>query len=239
MGIHTTDAIILRRYLFRETSVIVSCLTERHGKIRGLVKGLRGAQNRHRSAMEPLTINRIVFYDTHTSQIHLISQCDLIAPLPELQRDLATTRTAALCVELADAVMPLEDPQPAVYHLLKDSLERLAAGAAESDVRIRFVARLLHLTGFQPQLDECTGCAQPVHAAGFWSPRQGGLLCPQCLHQDPKASVALPETLEALEALSHSDHPAPLAAHLVPLLRQRLDEFLRWRLEKPLRTLHA
>jgi DNA repair protein RecO (recombination protein O) len=239
MGIHTTDAIVLRRYLFRETSVVVSCLTDKFGKIRGLVKGLRGPQNRHRSAMEPMTVNRIVFYDTHNSQIHLISQCDLTAPLSSLQRDLETARTAALCVELADTVTPLEDPQPAVYHLLKESLERLAGGAADNDVRIRFVARLLYLTGFQPQLDECTGCAQPVHAAGFWSPKQGGLLCPQCLHQDPKAEPALPDTLEALDALSHSDDPGPLDARLASVLRQRLDEFLRWRLDRPLRTLHA
>ena len=83
MAIHTTDAIVLRRYLYRETSVIVSCLTDRFGKLKGLVKGLRAQPNRHRSAMEPLTINRIVFYDTHSSQLHLISQCELLTPLPE------------------------------------------------------------------------------------------------------------------------------------------------------------
>ena len=73
MGIHTTDAIVLRRYPFRDTSVTVSVLTDRYGKLKGLVKGLRAQPNRYRSAMEPLTINRIVFYDTRTSQLHLIS----------------------------------------------------------------------------------------------------------------------------------------------------------------------
>ena len=80
MGLHTAEAIVLRRYPFRETSITLTCLTDRFGKLKGLVKGLRAQSNRHRSAMEPLTVNRIVFYDTRTSQLHLISQCELIAP---------------------------------------------------------------------------------------------------------------------------------------------------------------
>lgn len=238
MGVHTADAIVLRRHLFRETSVIVTCLTDRNGKLKGLVKGLRGQPNRHRSAMEPMTVNRIVFYDTQTSQLHLISQCELLAPLSELQRDWKTMQVAALCVELVDTVVPLEEPQPAIYHLLKDTLERLALQSSEqAALRAHFILRLLRLAGFQPQLDECTGCSGSVHAAGYWSARHGGLLCPQCLHEDPTAEPALPETLEALEQLSESDRPCLLDPQVTQGLCQRLDDFLRWRLDHPLKTL--
>jgi len=240
MGIHTADAIVLRRHPFRETSVVVSCLTDRYGKLKGLVKGLRMHPNRHRSAMEPMTVNRIVFYDTHTSQLHLISQCELLAPLSGLQRDLPTAQAAALCLELVETVVPLEEPQPAIYHLLKDTLERFALqGGDRPAIRAHFILRFLRLAGFQPQLDECTGCSGAVHTSGYWSARQGGLLCPQCLHEDPKAEPAPPETLEALEALSESDHPFPLDPQLIQRLGRRLDDFLRWRLDHPLKTLEA
>ncbi len=238
MSIHTADAIVLRRYLYRETSVIVRCLTDRYGKLKGLVKGLRAQPNRHRSAMEPLTVNRIVFYDTHTSQLHLISQCDLLSPMSQLQRSLETMRAASLCIELVDTIVPLEEPQPHIYHLLKDTLERLAlAGAVPHGVEVHFILRLLRLAGFQPQLDECTGCATAVHAEGYWSARQGGLLCSRCLHEDPTAEPAIPEMLNALGALSESNQPALEQTPLMAVLRQRLTEFLRWRLDRPLKTL--
>jgi len=238
MGIHTADAIVLRRYPYRETSLIVSCLTETFGKLKGLVKGLRVSPNRHRSAMEPLTVNRIVFYDTRTSQLHLISQCELLSPLANLQRDLETMRAAALCIELVETVVPLEEPQPAIYHLLRDTLERLALGAGDlRSIRIHFVVRLLRLIGFQPQLDECTGCGGVVAGAGFWSPRQGGLVCPRCLHEDPKAEPLTADTLATLEALLRSDEPVPMDAQLIPAFDRRLDEFLRWRLDRPLKTM--
>ncbi|OGX29036.1 MAG: DNA repair protein RecO [Omnitrophica WOR_2 bacterium RIFCSPHIGHO2_02_FULL_67_20] len=240
MAIHTAEAIVLRRYPFRETSVTLSCLTDGYGKVKGLVKGLRAQPNRHRSAMEPCTVNRIVFYDTRTSQLHLVSQCELLDPLEGIQRDLDTARLAALCVELVDTVVPLEEPQPATYRLLKQTLERLALGGDEPQaLRAYFIVRLLRLAGFQPQLDQCTGCGQPIHTSGYWSARAGGLLCPSCLHEDPNAEPARPELLEALETLSKSDQPPALDAGLLPGLRQRLDAFLHWRLDKPLKTLTA
>ncbi len=240
MGLHTAEVIVLRRYPFRETSVTLSGLTETFGKIKGLVKGLRAQPSRYRSAMEPCSVNRIVFYDTRTSQLHLISQCDLLAPLSGLQRDLETMRTAALCVDLVDTIVPLEEPQPMTYRLLKQTLERLADGAGEPlALRIHFTVRLLRLAGFQPQIDECTACGTVVHASGFWSARQGGLICGRCLHEDPAAEPAVPELLGAMEALSQADQPIALEPPIGALLRRRLDEFLRWRLDRPLKTLEA
>jgi DNA repair protein RecO (recombination protein O) len=240
MGIHTADAVVLRRYLYRETSVIVTCLTDRCGKIKGLVKGLRVHPNRHRSAMEPLTVNRIVFYDTRSSQLHLISQCDLLSSLAELQRNLEVARVAGLFIDLVDTVVPLEEPQPLIYALLKHTLEHLAIAPHERlSLRIHFIARLLKLTGFQPQLDECTGCGSHVEETGYWSAKQGGLLCSACLHEDPRAMPAPSHTLEALSQLAQTDQPISLEESLVPLLNHQLDDFLRWRLDRPLKTLNT
>jgi len=248
MGIHTTDAIVLRQYPYRETSVLVTCLTDRFGKLKGLVKGLRDqTRPRYRSAMEPLTLNRIVFYDTRTSSLHLISQCDLLAPFSALQRELEVTRTAAFCAELADVALEVDDPQPQVFELLRDTLTRLMYAASLPSVRIQFILRLLKLSGFQPQLDECTGCG--VHpslaalgtsqAGGFWSPRHGGLLCQRCLHEDPYAQPLGAEWLDAIEHCTDADHPVDLPAAQMDLMQRRLDEFLRYRLDRALNTMRV
>lgn len=239
MGLHTADAIVLRRYPFRETSVTLTVLTDRHGKLKGLVKGLRAQPNRYRSAMEPATVNRIVFYDTHTSQLHLISQCELLADLPELQQDLDTARIASFCLELTDTVVPLNEPQPGSYRLLKHTLERLAVrGTGDREaLRMHFILRLLRLAGFHPQLDECTGCGGLVHEQGYWSAKQGGLLCVKCLHEDPKAEPTRPELLAALEQLAEADDLPALKSPITAALSQRLNEFLHWRLDRPLKTL--
>jgi DNA repair protein RecO (recombination protein O) len=238
MSVQTAEAIVLWRYPFRETSVTLSCLTDRFGKLKGLVKGLRAQPNRYRSAMEPLTINRIVFYETRTSQLHLISQCDLLDPLGALQRDLETMQLAAFCANLADTVVPIEEPHPGVYQLVKHTLERLALGAGDpSSTRLYFVVRLLRLAGFHPQLTECVDCSTAVSGEGRWSAREGGLLCASCLPQDPNAEPASSEILDALKMLSDAAQPPMIDAAILPRLNQRLTDFLHWRLDRPVKAL--
>src|SRR3989338_6107873 len=106
-----------------------------------------------------------------------------------------------------------------------------------ASMRANLISRVLRLAGFEPQLDHCTGCHAAVHQAGCWSARQGGFLCSSCLHEDPQAEPISPELLDALETLTESEVPAPLEPQLLPLLTHRLEEFLQWRLEHPLKTM--
>ena len=242
--LHTADAIVLRQYPYRETSVLVSCLTDRFGKIKGIVKGLRQQPNRHRSPMELLTLNRIVFYDHRNSTLHLISQCELLASFQELTRDLETMRLAASFAELVDVVVEADEPQPGLFELLKHALERLATHVGDPvTLRIHFVLRLLRLIGFQPQFDECTSCGRRPRGMAFqayWSVRQGGLVCESCLHDDPHAEPIQGHILETLSACAETDEPRELDAASSAVIHQHLDDFLRWRIDRPLKTLgHA
>jgi DNA repair protein RecO (recombination protein O) len=235
---------VLRQYPFRETSVVVSCLTDQFGKIKGLIKGLRGAASRprYRSPMEPLTLNRIVFYEAHHSSLHLVSQCELAGGFEGLVQDLGAMRLAASCAELVDVLVEPDEPQPSIFALLRSTLARLSDHPSELLIsRIHFILRLLRLVGFQPQLDECTGCGRPpAEQRGYWSPKQGGLLCERCLHLDPHAELMESRQLEGLSRSAESDHPYPLQRRDAAAIQQRLDEFLRWRLDRPLKTMrHA
>ena len=259
MGLHTADAIVLRHRPYRETSAFVSCLTERYGKIKGLIKGLRDqARPRFRSAMEPLTMNRIVFYDVRSSSLHLISQCELVDEFRGLSANLETMRAACACVEVADALVELEDPHPHIFQLLRETLSRLSAGEEPSRIRAHALVRLLRLAGFHPQLDECTGCNRRSEedppraecrnregsgvtlADGHWSVRQGGLLCASCLHLDPEAGAIESTDLSILEACAESEVPPALTVEEIHRLERRVYEFLHWWIDRPLKTLpHA
>ncbi len=238
MSIHTTDAIVLRHYPYRETSALVTCLPDRFGKLKGLVKGLRDqTRPRYRSAMEPLTLNRIVFYDTRTSSLHLISQCDLLQHWPQIQTDLERAVAAASCVELVDALVEPEEPQPQMFRLLADTLQRLSEGAETGPVRIYFMLRLLRLSGFHPQLDECTTCRATPTGHAFWSAGQGGVICEQCLVEDPSAQPIGLEWLNLLSRCAEAESPLALEPVEQAWLMHRLQEFLHHRLDRPLKTL--
>jgi len=239
MGLHQAEAIVLRRSPFRETSAIVTCVTDRWGKLRGLIKGLWGRSPKYRSVMAPLTINRIVFYDTRQSVLHLITQCDLLEPLSGLERDLEIMRGAALVAELVDVLLEPDAPQPDAFALVKTTLRRLAAHGPEraTGACVEYIMRLLRVVGFHPQVDECTGCGQHPAGGALWSARQGGLLCPGCLHEDPAAQPLAPWLLEAFVRCAESDEAMGVSPSQAEAMLPHLEEFLHWRLPRPLRTL--
>ena len=241
MAIHTADALVLRQYPYRETSVIVTCLTDRFGKITGLVKGLRDGRMRHRSAMEPLSVNRIVFYDVRSGSMHLISQCDLVESFHGLTRDLELMRVAAACAELADAILQPGEPHPDVFGFMQTTLARLVEGHLDPpSMRIHAVLRLLRLAGFHPQLDECVACSQPASTmSAYWSARQGGLLCERCLHEDPGAEHVTGAWLSLLHACAEAPQPLALEPAHAGWVQHRLDEFLRWHVDRPLKAHRA
>jgi len=76
--ISQTSAIVLRRYHFRETSLIISFYTKHFGKVTGIVKGIRKDPKRFGSYLDIYTINDIVFYHHPKKNLDLISQAVLV-----------------------------------------------------------------------------------------------------------------------------------------------------------------
>ena len=69
--------------------------------------------------------------------------------------------------------------------------------------------------------------------------KQGGLLCEPCLHEDPKAEPMSSDWFEQLAACAEADVPPALQTGGAQAIQQRLDAFLRWQLDRPMKTLRA
>ena len=91
-----------------------------------------------------------------------------------------------------------------------------------------FFQKIRGQTGTDPLLDPLLDDAISV--------QHGGLLCDTCLHEDPKAEPAAPDMLQLLEHLSDVPQPIMLERPVATALHTRLEDFLRWRLERPLKT---
>lgn len=150
MALITTEAVLLRRREIRETSLLLTCLTPTHGKITGLLKGVRGPRGTVNGYLEPFTLQTIIFYERVRSEVDLISQADLREPFLGLRSDLAKTAFASYFCELAEQVAALRDPQPALYDLLVHALAVLQESPYPSQIARVFEARLLTTSGVLP-----------------------------------------------------------------------------------------
>ncbi len=200
MAIVTTKAVVLRTKHFRETSLLVSIFTLDCGKIQGLIKGIRSKNSKYQSRLQPLTLNKVVFYQKKKSDLHLITQCELVEQFKALHQDLDKMAYASCCVELIDQIMQAEDENKVLFELLVDTLKQMCVKSNPDMVYMVFQIRLLGLLGYMPQLKFCANCGRKLAEALNFSSYFGGLLCAGCTNKDAEV---MPISKGALASMVH------------------------------------
>src|SRR3989338_4995509 len=106
MAIRTTEAVVLKTQAFRDTSLIATVYTKDFGKVQGLAKGIKDRCARKDSRfycyLEPLTLNKIVYYEKSRSGLHLLTQSDLLNHYQQIRQDLKRLAAASFMLELID-----------------------------------------------------------------------------------------------------------------------------------------
>ena len=178
--IRTTDALILQATPFRETSRILVFLSRDHGKLVTLAKGVRREEGRFVSPLDPLTYNRIVFYERPRTGFHLLTQCDLLDAFLPLRENLEAIACGFYFLELADRSAQPGVKEEWLFSLLLESLRHLSMGIPVPLLARAFEIKLLANSGFMPELHLCLACRRPL--SEWVSPRfeRGGFFCEAC-----------------------------------------------------------
>lgn len=234
----STPGFVLRTFDFRETSEIATFFTRDFGKVKGILKGIRGDSKKFGTSLSPLSLNHIIFYHKKNSEIHLVGQCDLIDSFGMSQPVLKTFGYVSHIAELVDVLMPLEDPQPRVFDLIFDFLNTFKETAA--DTRSFFQIKILSLSGFKPHFDSCLGCASKITEEVYFSSSRGGLLCAKCLFQDNHAVAVLRGTVATILYIERSDWKKALRLNLSAPIRKQLEgillSFIHFHIGRALKT---
>ncbi len=235
-----TQGIVLKSFDFRETSKIVTFFTQDHGKIKGILKGIRKDPKKFGSHADKFSVNDIVYYHHRNSEIHLIGQCDLRAFYFPVRQNLKKTLAAAYMLELVDALMPLEEPNKDVYRLMIDYLQSLETAIDISKLVHIFQIKILLLSGFQPHLDSCLKCLKKVKGKARFSLPMGGLICLDCPVNETSVHAISPGTVASVLHIERNDWPGALRLGLSEAGRKELkfilNNFLVFHLERQLKS---
>lgn len=169
---------VLKRYPFRETSLIANFYTLRFGKITGILKGFYTLKKEFTSSLDVFTLNEFTFYPK-TSQIWLVSFADLVCDYPSLRRNLSKAKAAAIFFRLLDKVMQPWDKNADVFYLIKESLLSLER-EDEAKATCIFLIKFLNFCGFKPEFNRCLTCQKKLEKEIFFSASKGGLVCKSC-----------------------------------------------------------
>lgn len=237
--VYTTPAIVLRQRKLGEADRIVYLYTADLGKVEAIAKGVRKARSRLAGHVEPLT--HAMFQLAQGRSLDVLTQAEAIESFQAIRDDLDRLSRALYCCELLDKFTEPRQEHVDLFRLLLDTLRRLAT-ATDLDMPVRFYEMaLLDIMGYRPEIDDCVTCRRRLEAmTNYWSAGAGGVVCPDCLTEETAVRPISVNAVKLLRVLLHGTFAdaarISVAQELASELERALLEYVRWVLERDLRT---
>lgn len=200
MAIQKTEAFILRSHPFRTSSLVITTFSRSFGKVKGIAKGVRREGMPHPSTFEPFTLIEMIFYEKLRSDLHFISEANVLESFEALRSDLETLATAYYWVELVDQLTQPHDPHEPIFELLQFVFHALPS-LPPSFLSRFFEIRLLQEAGLLPHLEGCLGCGVKDPEKIYFSIRQAAIFCPACRRQAPESKLLSRGVLKSMRGL--------------------------------------
>lgn len=216
---------VLKRYNFRETSLITSIYTQEFGKIRGILKGFYTNKREFASSLDIFSLNEFMFYPKR-SEIWLVSHVDMVSDYGYLRSDLAKAKVAGQIFNFVDKVTQLWDSNPYIFNLLRNCLE-LLANEKESIVLYAFLIKFLTLSGFKPELNHCISCRAVLEEENTFSVSKGGFVCLRCSRQTKDIRILSQQASRSIAYIQNAEFPLVNRLQLTPDCQEEISSVLR------------
>ncbi len=194
MDLHSSESVVLKHQILKESDLLVTFLARDRGRIAGVVRGSRKITGRGVGSFEPFTLGVMHFTERPGSDLVSIRKCDPHPPYLFLLGDYSKLVHAGYFTELVSLhpISPSEAER--FYLLLSGALKRLCEpeGPDLPLQRIDYELEFLDALGVAPNFAQCVKCGTdlfreegarlvPVHAAEHqFDLGAGGVRCPKC-----------------------------------------------------------
>ncbi len=117
-----TTAIVLKTIEFSESSLIVSLLSEKHGKIPVMARGARRNKNKYGGLLQPGTILDVTYYYKSTREVQNLSDATQKKPTWRIHRQMEKMAIALATLEMCEQLCHEYEPMPEISVFLTELL---------------------------------------------------------------------------------------------------------------------
>jgi DNA repair protein RecO (recombination protein O) len=162
MSAEKATALVLRVIEFSETSSICTLFTREFGKIQALAKGARRPKGPFESALDLLSLCRVVFLRKTSGALDLLTEAKLERRFRPAGGDLRSLYAAYYVAELLGDMADEYDPHPELFDEAVATLLALRESGAAPRQILRFEMTALRLLGHLPSLTVCAECGEEL-----------------------------------------------------------------------------
>ncbi|MBH5318123.1 DNA repair protein RecO [Paenibacillus sp. GSMTC-2017] len=192
--LYRVEGIVIRSMDYGENNKIVTLLTKTNGKAGVLIRGAKKVKSRHASLAQPFTYGEFQYF--RGTGLGTLNHGEIIESHHDLRSQLDLSAYASYAAELTDRTIQDEEPTGFHFEQLRACFTALKEGKDAQIVSHLFEMRILDLSGYAPELEECVACGNRVGPFRL-SANAGGILCSRCTHRD-SSSLPLSEGVHKL-----------------------------------------
>ena len=195
-----TRGVVLRETATKEADKILTLLTQDHGKISVIARGVRRKGCKYAACAQPLVYAEWTLY--RRGDWYYANEAAMLEHFGGLQTDLEPFSLGCYFAELTEAVTTEEQPADELLRHLLNGLYALAVLQKPAAlVKPAFELKLLCLAGYEPLSDGCAfcGCEEPEQP--LLDVVQGVLRCRKC--GVGESGLSMPLCADSLAALRH------------------------------------
>lgn len=177
-----SEAIILRKTKFSDTSLIIQLYTKDKGKISALLKGARSPKSKIGSKIDLINHVEVIFYNKEEKDLQLVTQVNLINHYPHIRENLEKIKYASAVCELVLKLIPEHEPNDKIFRGTSRILQLI--NSSKNDEPLLFAQYMLFFIkeiGFEISFDKCSNCGGEIDSAsGNAFGYANGILCNEC-----------------------------------------------------------
>lgn len=196
----TLHGLVLREVRYKESSKILTVLTEEEGKITAEAKGALRKGSKHAASAQALVWSELTFFENRSR--YTLTEGSVLEDFADLRCDLADYALGCYFAELLEAVSDQDSPDAAPLHLGLNALFALSRKLYPArHIKAVFELRLMCLAGFAPAVERCADCGSREPAEPRFSLYGSAVHCAGCA--PPAPGKSLPLCAASLEAMRY------------------------------------
>ncbi|MDP4114830.1 MAG: DNA repair protein RecO [Bacteroidota bacterium] len=177
-----TEAIVLNKINYGDTSKIVNLFTKDTGKVSVIIKGGRDSKSKIGKITDPLNYLQIIYYQKDTREIQLLTEADLLLFFHNIKSDIDRLSYASATLELFIKLIPENEYNLRLFKGLLKILGLLDdVTTSPIDLFCSFLMFFIKEIGYEIQLENCVICGEAtLNNLSLGYNYEKGIFCNSC-----------------------------------------------------------
>jgi DNA repair protein RecO (recombination protein O) len=229
-----TEAIVLRKLDYGDSSRIIHLFTEEFGKLTAMVKGARSSKSKFGLTLDSINHVQIIFYKKDTREVQLIKESDLINHFTVVKENFERIQFASAIIELISNLTVEHEVHKKLFTGTVKALELL--NNSRNDPKLIFAKYFLFFIreiGYAISYNTCSVCGRIIQSDENTAFNyDSGIVCKEC-KSDRLVHVELSKELFNLFiCLNHKKNDIKYDQKNLDKIIHLIEKFLKYNLQE-------